>query len=287
MTTAYIPLFTKWGVERMVNSHLPQKSQFSMLLSDIRGSLRLWPFWLHLGLEDILKQYRRSFLGPVWISINTAIFIGAFGLIGSQVFKIDVQTYLPFFCISHVLFLFLSQSISDSCQTFIAAGPFLKQTPYPKVSFALRLVWRNLLMLGHNLPIALIILLISGGVEKIQFFPFLFGLGFAAICGVLVACILGAICARFRDVPMIVNSLMQIALFLTPVMWQPSQLSPRGQLLVQINPLAAFLDIVRAPVLGQAVDSHSYLMAGLSFVLLLIGFFTVFLQSRRRLAYWL
>jgi lipopolysaccharide transport system permease protein len=86
---------------------------------------------------------------------------------------------------------------------------------------------------------------------------------------------------------MIITSMMQIAMFLTPVMWQPSQLSERAQLIVHINPLAAFLDLVRAPMLGQAVDPYSYLMAGGTLLVLLAAFFTLFLQSRRRLVYWL
>lgn len=271
----------------MQASGLKPLSQLQLLLSDVQDALKLWRFWLHLGLEDILKQYRRSFLGPVWISINTAIFIGAFGLIGSQVFKIDVQTYLPFFCVSHVLFLFISQSISDSCQTFITASAFLKQTPYPKTAFGLRVIWRNLLMMGHNIPIAIIVLLTFGGLSDVRLLPFLCGLVFTVVCAALLSCILGVLCARFRDIPMIVTSLMQISMFLTPVMWQPSQLSERAQLIVHINPLAAFLDLIRAPVLGQSVSSYSYLMAGGTFLLLLFAFFTVFLKSRRRLVYWL
>ncbi len=268
-------------------SGLKLLSQRQLLLIDLKGALKLWRFWLHLGFEDIVRQYRRSFLGPVWISINTAIFIGAFGLIGSQVFKIDVQTYLPFFCVSHIIFLFISQIISESCQTFISAGAFLKQTPYPKTVFGLRVVWRNMLMFGHNIPIAIIVLLIFGGLGKIHILSFVFGVIFTVFCAILVACVLGALCARFRDIPMIVTSLMQIAMFLTPVMWQPSQLTERAQLIVHINPLAAFLDLIRAPVLGQAVDSYSYLVAGLTFLVLLAAFFTIFLKSRRRLVYWL
>ena len=262
-------------------------SQSHLLIMDVQAALRLWRFWLHLGLEDILKQYRRSFLGPVWISLNTAIFIGAFGVIGSQVFNIDVKTYMPYFCVSHVLFLFISYCISDGCQTFISAAAFLKQTPYPKTAFGLRVIWRNLLMMGHNIPIALLVLLVFGGLENIRIIPFLLGMIFTVICAVLVACTLGALCSRFRDIPMIVTSLMQVAIFLTPVMWQPSQLSERAQLIVRINPLAAFLDLIRAPVLGKSVESSSYVMAACSFVFLLIAFFTIFLKSRRRIVYWL
>lgn len=86
---------------------------------------------------------------------------------------------------------------------------------------------------------------------------------------------------------MIITSLMQIAMFLTPVMWQPSQLTERAQIIVHANPLAAFLDVIRAPVLGQAAEMYSYLMVIAVCLVLLVLFFTVFLKSRRRLVYWL
>jgi lipopolysaccharide transport system permease protein len=86
---------------------------------------------------------------------------------------------------------------------------------------------------------------------------------------------------------MIVGSVMQISMFVTPVMWKPSQLSERAQLIVYLNPLAAYLELLRAPLMGRVPDVHHYLTVLIVIGVLLLGFFTIFLNSRRRLVYWL
>jgi lipopolysaccharide transport system permease protein len=72
--------------------------QSKLLIDDVRGSFVSWRLWVSLGWNDIAKQYRRSFIGPIWIALNTAIFIVGFGYIGAQLFKTDLADYLPYFC---------------------------------------------------------------------------------------------------------------------------------------------------------------------------------------------
>jgi lipopolysaccharide transport system permease protein len=144
-----------------------------LLAYDVAQSLRNWQFWSYLGWNDIAKQYRRSFIGPVWITLNTAIFIVAFGLVGAQLFKLPIEDYLPFFCAGQILFTFLSTLINEGCQTFISADAFLKQSAYPKFAFVLRVVWRNLILLGHNLVVVVVVLLWFGGLGKVNWLAFL------------------------------------------------------------------------------------------------------------------
>lgn len=262
-------------------------SQLTLLLRDVRASLAYWRFWLHLGLEDVLKQYRRSFLGPVWISLNTAVFIIAFGLVGSQIFRIELKQYMVYFCLGNIVFLFMSSLINEGCQTFIAAEAFLKQTPYPKLAFVLRVVWRCTLTMAHNLPVMLGVLLLYGDLGAIRVGPLALGLALTLATAILLVACLGAVCARFRDVPLLVTSVMQISMFLTPVMWKPEQLAPPAMVLVHYNPLAAFLDMLRAPLMGAVPGPHAYAMVLAVLGVLLLGFFTLFLYSRRRLVYWL
>lgn len=262
-------------------------SQWERLVKDVTGSLVLWRFWMHLGWGDVLKQYRRSFLGPVWISLNTAIFIVVFALIGAQLFKMSLETYLPYFCVGHVVFSFFSALAQEGCQTYIGAESFLKQTPYPKTAFVWRVMWRNLIMLAHNLPVVLGVLWWGGAVGEVRPGWLLAGLLLTVLAGAFLVAILGAISARFRDVPMMVSSLMQISFFVTPVMWQPDQLTERARLVVTWNPLAAFLDLIRRPLLGEVPETASLYMACCVTVGLGVVFVLIYLGARRRIVYWL
>jgi lipopolysaccharide transport system permease protein len=262
-------------------------SQLHLLKADVVESIRLWRLWTHLGWGDIRKQYRRSFLGPVWISLNTAIFIFVFSLIGAQLFSLPVHSYMAYFCMGHVFFSFFSSLINEGCQTFIASEAFLKQTPYPKMAFVLRVVWRNLIMLAHNFPVVLCVLWWAKLLPGVLLDWFALGLTLTVAAGTLLVALLGAIAARFRDIPMIATSVMQITFFVTPVMWQPQQLTERAQLVVWFNPLAAFLDILRSPLLGQVPRNSALWLATATLGLLALLYVALYLHARRRIVYWL
>lgn len=266
---------------------MPPPSQWRLLKKDMLESIALWGLWTHLGWGDILKQYRRSFLGPMWISLNTAVFIVVFSLIGAQLFSLPLQSYMPYFCMGHVFFSFFSSMTNEGCQTYIASEAFLKQTPYPKMTFVFRVVWRNLIMLAHNFPVVLGVLWWAGVLPAGRMGWFALGLVLTVAAGTLLVALVGAISARFRDVPMIVTSVMQIAFFVTPVMWQPQQLTERAQLVVVLNPLAAFLDLLRSPLLGQAPPDSALSMAAATLAVLIALCVALYLHARRRIVYWL
>lgn len=265
----------------------PSPSQWWLLLADFVDSLRGWRLWLYLGWNDIAKQYRRSFLGPIWISINTGLFIVAFGFVGAQLFNMDLRAYLPYFCIGHVAFGFLSASISESCQTFMAAEAFLKQIRCPKLSFVFRILVRNLILFFHNLLIVAAVLLWSGDFAGIRWIEL--GLGVILVLPALwlLAAIVAAICARFRDVPMIVQSLLQLSFFVTPVIWHLDRLQGKTREIVELNPLTVFLELIRAPLLGQPL-AFDYVCSALAWIGLLgIAFVVLYRVARRRIVYWI
>jgi ABC-type polysaccharide/polyol phosphate export permease len=98
---------------------------------------------------------------------------------------------------------------------------------------------------------------------------------------------LSIICARFRDVPQIVSSIMQVVFFVTPVMYLPAQLAQRGITVLKLNPFANLLEIVRDPILGVApsqwalVSCSIMAVAGLAVVTPFAGHYAP------RVVYWL
>ena len=263
-------------------------SQWELLLRDWFLSLGQWHLWMHLGWQDLLRQYRRSFLGPAWIAINTAIFTAAFGWIGAQLFNQDVKSYIPYFCLGNVFFGFLTSVFNEGCKTYIDSAAFLKQSSYPKFIFVLRVVWRNLLLLAHQIPLILIVLWIGGLLGQSLWLLWLGGMLLTVASAVMAVALLGAISTRFRDIPMVVGSILQIAFFITPVIWRPTQLSAgHSSAFIALNPLAAWLELLRAPLMGQAPHITAWVTASIAFVVLTLLCIAVYLAVRRRINYWL
>jgi lipopolysaccharide transport system permease protein len=108
------------------------------------------------------------------------------------------------------------------------------------------------------------------------------------IDGLALSLLLGAICARFRDIPQIIGAIMQIAFFITPVMWQANSLrgQQEAQALIDYNPFVYMLDIVRAPLLGQPLTMALISTALVISVGLLLLAWIGFARCRGRIAFW-
>jgi lipopolysaccharide transport system permease protein len=98
----------------------------------------------------------------------------------------------------------------------------------------------------------------------------------------------GALCARFRDVPQIIGALLQIAFFITPVMWNATILEGHHNagLLIQLNPFYYILEILRAPLLGTPLTTGIILKGVIVSTGIIILSTIGFAKTRGRIAYW-
>jgi ABC-type polysaccharide/polyol phosphate export permease len=257
-----------------------------LLLEDLGGSLRRYRFWLYLGWNDVLKQYRRSFLGPVWITLSTGIFVVAFSLIGAQLFDQDLATYATYFCTGFIIFGFLTSIINDGCQCFIAAESHLKQSYTPKMIFPLQVVVRNFIVFAHNAVVIFLVLLWAGTIPSVNVIGVIFSLTMIFVTGVFLAALLGSLSARFRDIPMMVSTLLQILFFLTPIMWRPEQLTERAQWLVTLNPLASFLSFLRESLLGSSISVTQLVSVLIVTIIVIAAWVLTFRLVRAKIVYW-
>jgi ABC-2 type transport system permease protein/lipopolysaccharide transport system permease protein len=100
-----------------------------------------------------------------------------------------------------------------------------------------------------------------------------------------MALFLGLLSARFRDVPLIIGSIVQVLFFLTPVIWRPEMLPDRA-LFLQLNPFYHMVEILRAPLLGSAPSMESWIA---NVLIAFVGWtICLFFYSayRWRIAYW-
>jgi len=255
-------------------------------VSDVLAGLRLWRLAWSLGWLDIRLRYRGSMLGPFWLTISTGVMVGSLGFLYAALWHISVREYLPFLALSQVLWGFLSTLVSDSCTAFTEAEGVIRSVRMPYFVFAMRVLVRNVLVLGHNICVIVavfLILMIWPGADALLAIP---ALPLWIVDALALSLLLGGICARFRDIMPIVNSVMMIAFFLSPVIWKPEQLK-EGAVWLPFNPFYDMLEIVRAPLLGEAPSILVWVGAlGYSAVLWVLAW-TFFLRARGRIAFWM
>jgi lipopolysaccharide transport system permease protein len=255
-------------------------------MADVAGGIRLWRLAFALGWLDIRLRYRGSMLGPLWLTISTGVMVGSLGLLYGTLFKLDLHDYLPFLALSQVLWGFLAAFVSEACSVFTDAEGVIRSVRMPFFVFSLRALIRNAVVLGHNIVVIVVVFAIFDtwpGISGLMALP---GLLLWVIDSLALTLILGAFCARFRDIQPIVNSVMQIAFFITPVIWKPSQLGARSIAHLAFNPFFDLLEIVRGPILGSGIAATTWIGAlGFSSALCAISW-AFFVRARGRVTFW-
>ena len=261
---------------------------FGLARHDLVDAVRHWRLIVLLAWQDVRQRYRRSMLGPLWLTVSVAVQIGSLGLVYGELFHLDLQVYLPHLAVGLTVWALFSTIINDGCLSFIAAESFLKQVALPKTIFPARVVLRGLITFAHDVVILVIVLAIYSPPPALGVLLSLLGIAIFAFNGLWIGLLFGMASARFRDLPPIVSSVVQVAFFLTPVMWLPSALTGRLAFLLEIlNPFASFLAVIRDPLLGQTPPLASWAIV-LAITVLGWGLaFAMFARFRSRITYWL
>jgi ABC-type polysaccharide/polyol phosphate export permease len=260
--------------------------QQATLSRDLYEGLRAWPMWSTLGWQDIRQRYRRSVLGPVWITLSMAIFIVTLGVIYSRVFHMDLKDYLPFLCVGFIVWGVISSSANECCTAFTASSGIIKQS---KVAFSihvLRVVWRNFIVFIHTIIIFIPIAFIFGIKPNLATLLVVPGLLLLYLNSVWLGLVVAILSARFYDVPQIVANLLQVGFFSSPIIWQANSLGD-STLIADVNPIYHLVELVRAPLLGQQPDSLSWIIVAGVIVAGFILATALFRRASQRIVYWI
>ena len=262
--------------------------RFRLAGADLSGGMKLWRLAWSLAFSDIRLRYRGSLLGPFWLTLSTAVMIGAMAFLYADLFRADVHTYLPYLAVSIILWNYLSLMVNDGCTCFTQADSMIRGMRMPFTVHAARSVIRNTIILAHNIVVVIAVFIIMGVHQSLYSLWAIPGFLLWLIDAFAMSVLFGAFCARFRDVPQIIMSVMQIAFFVTPIMWYAKLLEhhPRGELLIRFNPFYYLLEVVRGPLLGTPMTLDMVYKALIVSGALILAAVFGFARTRGRIAYW-
>jgi len=249
--------------------------------------------WGHLGWQDIRQRYRRSLLGPIWITISMAVTAIALGILYAGLFGNTLSVQLPYILVGFIVWGFISGCISEGSEVFIANEGLIKHLPAPLSVHVYRLIWRQTLFFAHNLVVYLVMLVVFP--QPLKWIDLTAIPAFALLManGAWVALLLGMVTTRFRDLTPITQSVVQLMFFLTPIVWiyadlrnsaNPS-IAERARL-VEFNPFLHFIEIIRQPMLGQDQQLRHWIVV---LVITVVGWAATLIVLRRyrsRISYW-
>jgi len=258
--------------------------------ADLVDGFRRHELWLHLGWQDIKQRYRRSVLGPFWITIATGTTALAMGGLYSKLFHLELSEHLPYVTLGLIVWNLLNASILDGAEVFVANEGLIKQLPTQLSVHVYRLVWRQMILFAHNIIIYAIVAAIYPKPWSWADLSVIPALGLIVLNCIWVSLCFGILATRYRDIGPLLAAVVQLLFFMTPIIWNDDTMRQQGAgrwaSIVELNPLLHYLDIVRAPLLGAHQEVRHWVVVGaLTVVGWLMAAFAM-RQYRARVPYW-
>jgi lipopolysaccharide transport system permease protein len=254
---------------------------------DWREGALQWRVWHLMGTAELRRRYARSRIGQFWLTISTGVFVVALGVVWALLWNLPVANMLPYIAVSHIVWLFMTGVLGEATQAFLKTGAYFFNQ---KMSFSVAIYalgYRHVLILVHNV-------IIIAGVFLFFWHPLTWtallampGWLLMAATAMSAAYVIAIIGTRYRDIAQIVENVLQIAFFLTPVLWKAEFLTPDYRWVVEFNPFAIFLSLVRDPLLGIPVPAERWLAAA---AITLLGFLVALPfvgRYHKRIVFWL
>lgn len=260
-------------------------SKLDLAVKDIQGGLQAYHVWVITGWQDIKMRYKRSTIGPFWITLSLGITVAAMGALYARLFSQKVAEYIPYLSIGMIVWALISTLVIESCSIFIQSEAIIKQIRLPFSIYVLRMIWRNLIIFFHNAVVLIFVYLWFSIAWRWQVVLVPFGLLIIAFNAMWIGLILGTLSARFRDIPQIVTSLMQVLFFVTPVMWR-ARLLKDHMWVAKWNPAYNLMKLVMRPLQGRIPSEYSLVFVAIITVGGWVVALAFFGRFRARIAYW-
>jgi len=214
--------------------------------------------WAYLSYVDIVNQYRRTLLGPVWILLSLVIFSVAMGTVYSKVFSISFSEYVTYITTGMIAWNWAAGILVGSGMVYVSNSGLLLDHPVDK-SY---LIWANamsqLIVFIHQFPVILffyIFGLVKVNLNILYIFP---SLAIVFMINVGLASVLSIVITKYRDFHKILTNLTIIIMLTTPIFWMTDIMTGARSLIYLMNPFYYIIEIIRDPLLGKEPSLFKY-----------------------------
>ncbi len=256
------------------------------IFKEISSTLNRMPLIVHMAYSDTKARYKRSMLGPLWLTLGAAIGVVGLGFVWSGLLNQDKSTLIPSLTIGLLLWQFMSACVTESTSVFVRQSQVIRNLQLPFLIYPFQLIVKQLITLAHNLIIVVIVFMIYP--PAMSSVTLLSIVGFVLLILNLswISILFGMLGARFRDVEQIIQALMPIIFFLTPVLYKAGH-AGINQFVIWLNPFTYFITLVRDPLFGITPEPFVFAInAGIAFFGWLITMI-VFEKYSTRIAFWI
>lgn len=195
--------------------------------------------------------YRQSAFDLGWALLTPAITLAGYGLVLTRAFGVtgDGIPYLSFAWTGVVVWTFVANGLSRGASSLLPAADLIRKVSFPKEVVPLASVTTAGLDLLIGLVALLVLMLIQGLHPSGTAIALLPIVAVMYVWTSAVAILLATVTAFVRDLVHALAVVLRIGIFVTPVMYPPSQVPERYHWALDSNPIAVFIEATRACLL--------------------------------------
>ena len=224
-------------------------------------------------------------MGPFWITLSCGVLVLGLTFINISLFNTDLKVILPWISIGIVFWNYITSIIEDSTKIFDSQK--LLNISIELIDLVSVNVFKNIIILFHNLIVILLIFLFFRVELNTNFFFVFFGVVIFVINSYCISILFGLLCLRFRDFILIIKNALYLIFLITPVFWLPDSLSKNKLLLVDYNIIFQIIQSIRDPLLGNKLTSNCILV-NIFFSIILLMLATFFYNKYKKKAlFWI
>jgi lipopolysaccharide transport system permease protein len=217
-------------------------------------------FWSSLVVMDLRKRYRRTTFGIGWSVLQPLMMTVVFCVVfGAWFHNQNWRQYAPYFLAGTAIFGFIRSSVTAGCQTFFGNEHYIRQHPLPLTVYTLRTVLGEGIhyLIGQCLMIVAVFALLAG--KRLAVLETIWVLVPSLLLLFLfcwsISIIASFLSVYFHDISQLSDVIFQVMFFLTPIVLPVENFTGRLSLLLTLNPVVPFLQIIRTPLLEGKVPS--------------------------------
>jgi lipopolysaccharide transport system permease protein len=278
----------------------PLESDFEIRIRPNQGWLRIdlraiWEFRDLLALlvrRDFVARYQQTVLGPAWAIVQPLVMTIVFTLVFGRFAGISTDGLPPilFYLCSLLTWNYHAQTLQLTAGTFTTNAELFGKVYFPRLVVPLSIALSNLI--GFLIQAAMFGLFWCyykfftaagasfGADARALLFPLL--LLHAAAVSVGSGLLIASCTAKYRDLQHVLPLVVQVWLYLTPVIYPLSKVPVRWQWAVALNPLAPLVEMTRYLLLGRGeVHAGQYVYSVCISALLLFAGVMIFQRTER------
>lgn len=220
----------------------------------------------HLVAHDLQTQFAGSVIGAVWSVIHPLVmalvlwFVFAFGVRSAPIEDVPFHVWL--FC-GIFPWTYFSTAVSGACTSLQEQSYLVKQPDFCIAVVPIVRVFSTLLIHFAFLVILVVFALTAGIAPSIHWLQFLYYTGSLTILCIGFAWLVSSLHLFLRDTAQIVNVLLQLGFWLTPIFWNPENMPAMFTRHLALNPAAYIIAGYRASLFGTGWFWESPAAAGI------------------------